>query len=169
MSSARTILDGDAHSSGIMDQRFLFSGLALEFAVAFWPISLVTLSAFIDYSSYDALYLSFAEVSILVTAASGIVIVTGVLRRGRMTPSNSQVLVVLSVFPFLGTLVSAWWTVGVASWASMDCGPTTPWKCNLVQAGAYLEYYFFPAIAVPIVTLVWGLGSLAGTQRLRSE
>ena len=142
-----------------MNGRLLFFGLALEFVLAFGPLVVRFLGAILDYNTIGQLYLFIAEASVVLAPADLVVVVLGALRRGNMRLSTSLVLVVLSVIAFVGTLASAWWTLGAASWASMDCGPSTLFKCDLVQAGSYVSLYFFPAIAIPTVTLGFGLGN----------
>lgn len=127
--------------------------------VAFWPLVLLFLGTVLDYSTIGQLYLFIAEASVVLAPAGLVVVVLGALRRGSMQFSTSLVLVVLSAFALFGILVSAWWTLGAASWASMDCGPSTVFKCDMVQAGSYVGLYFFPAIAIPMVTLGFGLAN----------
>lgn len=142
-----------------MNGRLLFSGLALEFVVAFGPLIVLFSGAVLDDSTFGQLYLYIAEASVVLAPAGLLVVVLGALRKGSMRFSTSLALTVLSVIALLGTLASAWWTLGTASWASLDCGPSTLFKCDMVQAGSYVSLYFFPAIAIPTVTLGFGLAN----------
>ena len=137
-----------------MRQLLLCSGLALELAVAFWPISLIVVST-VDTLTFSELYLVSAETALPLTAVSVVLTALGMLLQGNVAFANRRVLVALSWLGILGTLFSAWWITDIDLWASTDCTPLAPWKCNLVQAHTYFSYYFFPAIAVPIVTLIY--------------
>lgn len=151
-----------------MNGRLLFSGLGLEFVAAFGPLFVLFLATILDYTTIGQLYLFIAEASVVLAAAGLVLVVLGAVRRGSVTHADSLVLVVLSAIAFFGTIVSAWWTLGAASWASMDCGPSTVFKCDMVQAGTYVSFYFFPAIAIPVVTFVFGLANTVELERLHS-
>ena len=132
--------------------------------MASWLIPATALGVIVDSSTFSQFYLYSAEASIFVTAVSLVAAVFGLLRDGTMTIANSVVLIVLSAVAILVTVASAWWIVGMGPWYASECDSLAPWKCNLAQAGTYTGYYFFPAIVVPIVTLVFGLRNLANTK-----
>ena len=145
-----------------MDQRLLFSSVGLELVVAFWLIPATALGVIVDSSTFSQFYLYSAEASIFVTTVSLVAAIFG-LRDGTMTLASSVVLIALSIVAILGTVVSAWWIVGMGPWYASECDSLAPWKCNLALAGTYAGYYF-PAIVVPIVTLVFGIRNLAKTK-----
>jgi hypothetical protein len=120
----------------------------------------------IDYFAAANLWLFFAQISVLLASVSLGMTVFGIWRRGAMGPRMSQLLVAFSMFAILGTLFSVGFGIGVARWAAMDCGYLSRSKCLLVQAGGYMEFYFLPNLAVPIIILGWGLGNLVSLERL---
>lgn len=138
-----------------MDQRLVFSGLALELVVAFWPIPVLLLWPTIDLFTQGKLFLIFAEASLALAPASLGLTVAGLLRKRTMALAYRKVLIRLGLLAVLVTLISSLWIFDVLLAYSTDCEPLAFYKCYFDQGGTYLAYYFFPAIAVPILTLFW--------------
>jgi hypothetical protein len=107
-----------------------------------------------------------AEISVVLTAASLGMSVVGIWRRGAMRLRASQLLVVFSLIALPGSWISIGYFIGAGQWAAMDCGYLEQWKCNLVQAAGYANLYMVPALLVPIILLVSGLGSLVSLDKL---
>jgi len=117
-------------------------------------------------NAVSALWLFLAEISVLLAATSLSMTMLGIFRRGKIGLRTSQLLIVLGVFAFFGTLVSAGYVSGAGHWAAMDCGSPNPWKCNLSQATEYVNFYFIPSLLVSILVVSSGMGNLALSERL---
>ena len=137
-----------------MDQRLVFASLGLELVFAYWffPVSLLTDTS--DLLAQAKFSVFTAEISVGLTVASIVLMVVGLLHRRGLIPTHSRALVGLSCLAIPGILFWAWWTSLVLLALPEGCDSLTPYKCYFVQAGTYLGYCFFPAIAIPIVTLV---------------
>ena len=114
----------------------------------------------IDYVQAARMWLFLAQLSVPFSAESLVVTIAGVLLVGRMDLKKDRFLIALSLFGIFATVISVGFGVAVAQWAAMDCGPLTHSKCLLVQAGGYMEIYFFPNLAAAIIMLVCALGNL---------
>lgn len=138
-----------------MDQRFVFASLVLELIVAYslFPVSLLTDSG--DLLAQAKFSVFTAEISLSLTLASLVLIVVGLLRRRGRIPAHRRALIGLSCLAIPGILFWAWWANFALLVYPEGCDSYALWKCYFVQAGTYLGYSFFPAIAIPIVTLVW--------------
>ena len=128
---------------------------ALELVVAYWlfPVSLLTDTG--DLLAQAKLSVFIAQISLGLTVASLVLIVVGLFHRRGQILTHRRTLVGLSCLAIPGILFWAWWTSLVLLAFPEGCDSLTPWKCYFVQAGTYFGYCFFPAIAIPIVTLVW--------------
>jgi hypothetical protein len=140
-----------------LDQRLLFSALTVEFLVLLWPWFLLDSGIVVVF---------LAEISVLLAAASLGMSVVGVWRTGAMRLRASQLLVVFSLIAVPGSWISMGYFIGAGRWAAMDCNYLEQWKCNIVQAAGYANLYLIPALLVPIILLVFGLGSLVSLDRL---
>lgn len=138
-----------------MDQRFVIASLGLELVFAYWlfPVSLLIDTG--DPLAQAKLSVFIAQTSLVLTAASLILIVVGLLHRRGLIPTHRRVVVGLSWLAIPGIILSAWWAFNLLLIFSEGCDPLTVWKCYFVQAGTYFDYDFFPAIAIPILTLAW--------------
>jgi hypothetical protein len=110
-----------------------------------------------DYFAQSSMWLFLAQVSVPLAAISLGLTAVGIWQKGVRNPKSSEFLVFLSLFGIFGTLISVWFGIGVAQWAGMDCGSFNPSKCLLAQAAGYVELYFLPNLAVPIIILGWVL------------
>jgi len=138
-----------------LDQRFVFASLALELVFAYWlfPVSLMIDTG--DLLAQAKLSVFVAQISLGLTVASLVLIVVGLLRRRGQIPTHRRALVGLSCLAIPGILFWAWWALFALTVYPEGCDPLSVGKCYFVQAGTYFGYCFFPAIAIPIVTLVW--------------
>ena len=145
-----------------LNQRLLLSALAIDLFVATWPGLMLVLSAIvtIDYIQAARMWLFLAQLSVPLSTESLVVTVAGVLLVGRVDLKKDHFIIVLSLFGILATVISVGFGMAVAEWAAMDRGSLTPSKCLLVQAGGYMEIYFFPNLAATIIILVWALRNL---------
>jgi hypothetical protein len=145
-----------------LNQRLLFSALAINLFVATWPGLMFVLSAIvtIDYFQAATMWLFLAQLSLPLASESLVVTVAGVLIVGRVDIKKSQFLIILSLFGILATMISVGFGMAVAQWAAMDCGSLTPSKCLLVQSDGYMEIYFFPNLVAAIIILACALGNL---------
>jgi len=114
----------------------------------------------IDYIQAARMWLFLAQLSVPLSTESLVVTVAGVLLVGRVDLKKDHFIIVLSLFGILATVISVGFGMAVAEWAAMDRGSLTPSKCLLVQAGGYMEIYFFPNLAATIIILVWALRNL---------
>ena len=142
-----------------MNQRILFSALTIEIFVAFWPGLLFVLGATVitDYSAQSSVWLFLAQASVPLAAIALGLTAVGIWQKGVMNPKRSPFLIILCLFGIFGTLISVGFGMGVAQWAAMDCFPSNPSKCMLVQAAGSMELYLLPNLATPIVILGWAL------------
>lgn len=138
-----------------MDQRLVFSGLALELVVASWPIPVGLLYPTVDLFTQGKLFLILAEASLVLAPASLGLTVGGLLRKRTTTLTYRKPLIAVGLLAVSLTLVSSLMVFDIVFIYSEGCDPLTAWKCYFVQGGNYLSYYFIPAIAVPILTLFW--------------
>src|SRR2546428_11177041 len=97
-----------------------------------------------------------AQISVGLPVASLVLLVVGLLRRRGQIPTHRRALVGLSCFAIPGILFWAWWALDALTVYPEGCDSLSFLKCYFVQAGPYFGYCFFPAIAIPTVTLVWG-------------
>lgn len=138
-----------------MDRLLVFSGLALELVVACWPFPVLLLGVIVNPLAQGKVFLVLAEASLALAPASLGFTVAGLLRKRTMALAYRELLIGLSLLAIVGTLVSSFLIFGIFLAYSTGCDPLTLWKCYFDQGATYLGYYFFPAIAVPILTLVW--------------
>lgn len=133
----------------------MFASLALEliFAYSIFPVSLLLSTG--DPLAQSKLYVFIAQISLGFTTASFVLIILGILGRRGLIPTHRRLIVRLSWLAIPGILLWAWWAFNLLLIFSEGCDPLSVDKCYLVQAGTYLGYDFFPAIAIPILTLVW--------------
>lgn len=139
-----------------MDQRLVFPSLVLELAVAYWLLlPVLTLSTTVDLLAEGKLYVLMGQISLGLAATSLVLLIIGLLRRRELIPAHRRPIVGLSWLTIPGILFSGWWALDALWTYPEGCDPLTVWKCYFVQAGTYFGYSFFPAIAIPIIALVW--------------
>jgi hypothetical protein len=145
-----------------LNQRLIFLALAIDLFVATWPGFMLLLSGIVttDYFQAVRVCLFLAQVSVPLAAETLVVTAAGMLLLGTVDLKRSQYLVALSLFGILAAMISVGFVMAVAEWAAMDCGSFTPSKCLLVQAGGYMEIYFFPNLAAAIIIQGWALRNL---------
>lgn len=138
-----------------MDYRLLLSALTVENVVAAWPAIFLILGFYSDWF----LFLVVLPVAVVITS-SGLVAV-GIARKGKITWKLLNWLIIVSVLPIVGTLISLFFFFGLYNWAAEDrlfpssCqGSFDVFKCIIVQGSGYVDLYLLGVVIVAIVAFI---------------
>jgi hypothetical protein len=132
-----------------MDYRLLFPALAVENFVALWPTIFLFLGSYSDWFSWLAVY-----PAVLLVAGS-VLTTLGLVRKGKVTQDMLILLIVFSVLPVVGSMISLFFYYGFYNYAAEDCPPIiVSDKCTIVQAAGYVDLYVLLALGVSIATFI---------------